>query len=243
MSQLYAEMISRHKEIINSDDQEILRNSKITVIGCGGLGGTVIELLVRSGFENLTIVDEDVFDYTNLNRQIRSNIDTINKSKVKVTKEHALKINTEANINDLYTEVSQDNIQEIIQGSDVVIDALDNVYTRVTTSRYARKLEIPLVHAAVDKTRGQLTVFNKDTPSYEELFKLKSIDKSLDDSKDYLDSISKQKPQVLSTTPAIFASLEVNETIKLLIDKKNVLFAPKVLLWNPWDYSYRIIEF
>ncbi len=243
MSQLYEEMISRQKDIINKEDQETIRNSKVTVIGCGGLGGSIIELLVRTGFENLTIVDEDVFDMTNFNRQIRSNLDTLNKPKARITKQHALKINPKANINEVCTKVTPDNIQEIIEGSDVVIDALDNVYTRVALSRKARELGISMVHAAVDKTMGQLTVFNRNTPSYEELFKLKSIDKPLVDSKDYLDTISQEKPQVLSTTPFMFASLEVNETIKLLTKDDNILYAPKVLIWNPWDFSYRIIEF
>ena len=87
---VYQNMISRQKEIFSEEEQEILRTTPIVIIGCGGLGGTIIEQFVRAGFEELTIVDQDVFDETNLNRQVRSNLDTVGKSKVKITKSASL---------------------------------------------------------------------------------------------------------------------------------------------------------
>ena len=67
MVNLYDEMITRQKEIFTTTQQEKLKNTPVCIIGCGGLGGSVIEQLIRVGFENLTIVDEDVFDKTNMN--------------------------------------------------------------------------------------------------------------------------------------------------------------------------------
>lgn len=244
MSELYNQMISRQIEIFSKEEQEKIRNTPVVVMGCGGLGGTIIEQLVRSGFENITIIDEDVFDKTNLNRQIRSNLDTINKSKVEVTAQEAKKINPDINIKTYEVHVTEDNISEILQGNEVLIDAVDNVYTRVLISREAKKQNITFIHSAVDETSGQLTIIDKNTPSYEELFKLDSLNKPLEDSKDYLLNISSKKPQVLGVTPAIFGSLEVSETIKYILGRENVVLSPNVLMWDIFDInSFRIIEF
>ena len=86
MNNLYNDLISRQKEVFSEEEQETLRTTPVAIMGCGGLGGTVIEQFVRAGFEQLTIIDQDVFDETNLNRQIRSNLDSIGKSKVQTTK-------------------------------------------------------------------------------------------------------------------------------------------------------------
>ena len=244
MSTLYNNMISRQKEIIDKKEQEILRTTPIAVIGCGGLGGTVIEQLVRAGFENLTIVDQDVFDQTNLNRQIRSNTDTIGLSKVDTTTDFVKKINPNININAYDLSLNEDNIAEVLKGNKIVIDAVDNVYTRVMISREAYNQNIPFVHAAVEKTMGQLSIFKPGLVTYEELFKLKSYNLSLSEAKEYLLSISKNKPQVIGFTPAIFASLEVSETVKYILNRENVVLAPKVLMWDLFDNSsFRLIDF
>lgn len=242
---LYNKMISRQVEIISTEEQEKLRTTPIIVIGCGGLGGTIIEQLVRSGFEELTIIDQDVFDETNLNRQIRSNVDTINKSKVKITKEAMEKINPNVNIECYNLSVNQENISDIFKGNEVLIDAVDNVYTRVMISREAKKQNMLFVHSAVENTTGQLSVFEPNSISYEELFGLKSFNKPLDEEvTNYLLRVSAKKPQVLGVTPSIFGSLQVNETIKYLLQKENLVLAPKVLLWDIFDISsFRIIDF
>lgn len=245
MTNLYNQMISRQIEIFTPEEQETIKSTPVTVMGCGGLGGTVIEQLVRTGFENISIIDQDVFDETNLNRQIRSNLDTIGKSKVETVIENSLKINPDLNITGYDETITQDNVSDIFIGTDVLIDAVDNVYTRVLISRECRNQNITYVHSAVEKTQGQLTVITENTPSYEELFKLKSIGKNLEgDVVDYLSKVSSVKPQVLGTTPSIFAALEVNETIKYILNRDSVVLAPKVLTWDLFDInSFRIIEF
>lgn len=242
---VYQNMISRQKEIFSEEEQEILRTTPIVIIGCGGLGGTIIEQFVRAGFEELTIVDQDVFDETNLNRQVRSNLDTVGKSKVKITKSAMEQINPNINITDYDLIIDEKNISKILKGNKILVDAVDNVYTRVLISREAKQQGMVFVHSAVEKTMGQLSVFEPNSVSYEELFRLKSVDKSLDDDvKNYLLSISAKKPQVLGVTPSIFGSLQVNETIKYILNKKDVVLAPKVLMWDLFNMSsFRLIEF
>lgn len=242
---VYQNMISRQKEIFSEEEQEILRTTPIVIIGCGGLGGTIIEQFVRAGFEELTIVDQDVFDETNLNRQVRSNLDTVGKSKVKITKSAMEQINPNINITDYDLIIDEKNISKILKGNKILVDAVDNVYTRVLISREAKQQGMVFVHSAVEKTMGQLSVFEPNSVSYEELFRLKSVDKALDDDvKNYLLSISAKKPQVLGVTPSIFGSLQVNETIKYILNKKDVVLAPKVLMWDLFNMSsFRLIEF
>lgn len=245
MTNLYNQMISRQKEVFTLDEQETLRTSPIVVMGCGGLGGTIIEQLVRSGFEKITIIDQDVFDETNLNRQVRSNLNSIGKSKVEITKKAMENINPNVEIKGYDLTVNQNNAEGIFKGNKILIDAVDNVYTRVMISRIAKKLGITFIHAAVEKTMGQLSVFSPDSITYEEIFKLKSAGKELNSEvKDYLLSLSVKKPQVLGITPSIFGSLQVNETIKVLLDCNDVIYAPKVLMWDISDVSsFRLITF
>lgn len=242
---VYQNMISRQKEIFSEEEQEILRTTPIVIVGCGGLGGTIIEQFVRAGFEELTIVDQDVFDETNLNRQVRSNLGTVGKSKVKITKSAMEQINPNINITDYDLTIDEKNISKILKGNKILVDAVDNVYTRVLISREAKQQGMVFVHSAVEKTMGQLSVFEPNSVSYEELFRLKSVDKALvDDVKNYLLSISAKKPQVLGVTPLIFGSLQVNETIKYILNKKDVVLAPKVLMWDLFNMSsFRLIEF
>ena len=245
MSNLYNNMISRQKEIFTREEQELLRTTPIVIVGCGGLGGTIIEQFVRAGFEELTIVDQDVFDETNLNRQIRSNLDTINQSKVETTRIAMEKINPNVNITAYDLTITQDNISEVFKNSKILVDAVDNVYTRVLISREAKKQGMVFVHSAVEKTTGQLSVFEPGSVSYEELFRLKSVNKPLDEEiKEYLLGISAKKPQVLGTTPSIFAALQVNETIKYILGKNDVVLAPTVLMWDLFNISsFRLIDF
>ena len=244
MSNLYTDLISRQIEIFTEEEQEQLRTTPIVVMGLGGLGGTIIEQFIRAGFEKLTIIDQDVFDKTNLNRQIRSNLDTIGKSKVEVTKEYVKKINPDVKITAYDLKIDSSNISKVLKGNRILVDAVDNVYTRVLISREAKKQGMTFVHSAVDKTSGQLSVFEPDSPTYEELFRLKSFGHDLDEVENYLLNLSIKKPQVLGITPAIFASLEVNETIKYILGKTDVVLAPKVLQWDIFDInSFRIIDF
>lgn len=245
MAELYENLISRQIKIFSSQEQEKLRYTKVTVVGCGGLGGSVIEQLVRAGFENIKIIDCDVFDQTNLNRQIRSNLDTIGQSKVQVTKSAMLKINPNIVVDVFEGIINQKNAYKILDDSDIVIDAVDNVLTRVIISRACKELGIPFVHAAIEITQGQLSIFTKESPSYEELFNLKSKNKELtEEVENYLLKISSKKPQVLGTTAAVFGNLEVIETIKFILNKEYLIVSPNVLMGDVLNMaSFEIINF
>ena len=234
----YWEIITRQMSIVSKSEQTRFKESKIAVIGCGGIGGSVIEMLARMGVGNLTIIDKDSFDMSNLNRQLMSSIDTLQKSKSEVTKENIRLINPYVEVTAYNEELNESNIDEVLSGSDVIIDALDNLYTRVLVSRFAKENKIPFVHGAIHGTMGQLSVFSEKTPSYEELFSLPSNGKDLNkDTKSELEELSQGVPPVIGPTPNIIGSLEAFEAFKLITGIGSVTFAPKVLNIDLLDLS------
>src|SRR5574344_2806122 len=103
----------RRDLLLNDNQIEILNNSKIMIFGLGGVGGYVFEALIRMGIKNLSICDGDNFQGSNLNRQILSTIDSINKPKVEIAISRALQINEECHIEAYDMFINKDNIDEI----------------------------------------------------------------------------------------------------------------------------------
>jgi molybdopterin-synthase adenylyltransferase len=230
---IYWDIILRQKEILNKKEQLKLKNSKITVIGCGGIGGAVIEMLARMGLSHLRIVDKDIFDVSNINRQLMSSFDCVGQAKTDVTKKIIGSINPFVEVETYNTEMNESNVYEIFSDSDIVVDALDNLKTRVISSRCAMKLEIPFVHGAIHGTMGQITTFTTDTPSYEETFKLSSCGKNL--SEEVLMELKKLTtavPPVIGPIPNIVGCLQAFEIVKILTGMGNIITAPEVLIFD-----------
>lgn len=240
----YWEIATRQMTIVDKNQQTLFKNAKIAVIGCGGIGGAAIEILARMGVGQLNIIDEDEFDVSNLNRQLMSSIDTIGKSKAIASKERAQLINPHTIVNAFNEKLTEDNVDEILKDCDIVIDALDNIYTRIIVSRYAREKDIPFIHGAIHGTLGQLSVFTKDTKSYEELFLLPSANKELNkETKEIIENISKEIPPAIGPTPNIIGFLQAFEAYKLITEIGKVTYAPKILKFDLLNLeSFEILE-
>jgi len=234
----YWEIITRQMSIVTKSQQTRFKESKIAVIGCGGLGGSVIEMLARMGVGKLVIIDKDSFDMSNLNRQIMSSIDSLGKSKSEVTKENIRLINPYVKVDAYNEELNEYNIVEILSDCDIIIDALDNLATRVLISRYVIENEKTFIHGAIHGTKGQLTVFNKNTRSYEEIFSLPSLGKELNKNTIFeLEKISQEVPPVIGPIANIIGSLEAFEAFKLITGIGTPTLAPKVLNIDLLDLS------
>ncbi|MDR2544726.1 MAG: HesA/MoeB/ThiF family protein [Methanobrevibacter sp.] len=244
IGQGYWEIISRQMSIVTKSQQEKFKNAEITVIGTGGIGGATLEMLARQGVGKLNFVDKDVFDLSNLNRQVMSSLDGLGRDKTLVTKEELRKINPYVETNRINQEVNEDNVEEIIEGSDILIDAVDNLITRVILTRAANKLNIPYIHGAIHGTAGQITTFTNDTPNYEELFKFPSIGKELDDKvKKDIQKMTRGIPPVIGPVPNIIGCLEAFEAFKLITGVGVVTYAPELLTFDLLDLkSFEIIE-
>ncbi|MDD3984442.1 MAG: HesA/MoeB/ThiF family protein [Methanobacterium sp.] len=230
---IYWEMINRQKEILNKKEQSNLKNSTIAVIGCGGIGGAAIEMLTRMGVSHIKIVDKDKFDITNINRQLMSSLDSVGREKTEVTKEKIHSINPLVNVETFNIELNKDNVRRILKDSKIIVDALDNLESRIITSRCALELDIPFVHGAIHGTMGQITTFTKKTPTYEETFKLPSYGKDLNpEVLNKLKKITRSVPPVIGPIPNIVGCIQSFEVIKMLIKRGTVITAPDILVFD-----------
>ena len=201
----------RNGNTIQIKQQKRLFDSKVAVIGCGGLGGYIIEELARIGVGHIIVIDPDRFEEHNLNRQIFSTTDVLGKLKVKVVKQRIHNINPAVKITSVPIPFSKENGRDLVKGTDAVVDALDSIKTRFDLSDICHHMEIPLVHGSVAGWYGQLAV---QFPGEEILHHI------------YGDKLKKGVEEELgniSFAPAVIASLEVAETVKILLNYKSSL--------------------
>ena len=123
-------MFDRLELLIGKEGLELIKTKKILLVGCGGVGGACAVSLIRSGIEDLTIVDYDIVEESNLNRQAVARRSNIGKKKVVVLKEMLLDMNREVKITTLDLFLDENNIDEIVNNFDYVIDACDSVKTK-----------------------------------------------------------------------------------------------------------------
>jgi len=209
---IYPRRYLRNRDGISLEDQLKLAESTVAVVGAGGLGGTVIQLLGRIGLGRLTVVDCDVFDETNLNRQVFCTREWVSRPKALAVKAQMKTINPAVEVNAQIVRLDLANGPEILAGCQVIVDALDNVKDRLTLEAMAKSLGVPFVHGALAGFEGQLmTVFPEDLG-------LKQIYGSGDES-----AGAANRPEFLlgvpSITPSLVATLEAMEVLKILLNR------------------------
>ncbi len=121
-------MFSKMINLIDEEKYNLIKQKVVLIVGIGGVGGYTIETLVRSGIENLILIDYDTFELSNINRQLYANINTINKKKIEVAKENILQINPNAKIITIDKKLNKDNINILDKYKiDYIIDACDDI--------------------------------------------------------------------------------------------------------------------
>ncbi len=136
----------RTELLLGEEKMELLKNKKIVVLGIGGVGSFSTESLARCGVGNLTLVDKDTIDITNLNRQIHATHNTVGLNKVDVMKERILTINPDCNVQTHKVFIDKSNIEHIITSdTDYVIDAIDTVTSKIDVIEYCNKKNIKLI--------------------------------------------------------------------------------------------------
>lgn len=140
--------LNRTEALIGKESLGKLQNSNIVVFGLGGVGSYVVEGLVRAGIQNMCIIDKDIVDITNINRQLIADTETVGKAKVDVQEERILKINPLAKVTKLKEFVNKDNIEEIMNETthiDYVVDAIDTVSAKLEIIKYCNKNNIKII--------------------------------------------------------------------------------------------------
>ena len=140
------EGFSREERLIGKENVEKLNKAKVAVFGIGGVGSFVVEGLARAGIGNFLLVDNDIIDITNINRQIHANINTIGKNKVDVMKERILSINPDANV-EISTEFFMPGSNLLDNSLDYIVDAIDTVTGKIELVFKANELNIPIISA------------------------------------------------------------------------------------------------
>ena len=222
----------RNLGVISPSEQVKLLQSKVVIIGAGGLGGTVLELLTRMGVGQLIIADKDLIVDSNLNRQILSNETNLGQNKADVAVRRVKEINSSIEITGHSVFIDSDNVKKIIKGAEVVVDALDNLSARFILQKACRELNIPLVHGAIAGFNGQLTTIFPQDKGLELIY---GSDKDLPE---HGNEVTLGAPTV---TPVIIASLEAQEVIKILL-KRGKVFRNKLLYLDIEEGTIEILN-
>ncbi len=220
---------SRNVSTLSIEENEKLKDFKVCVIGCGGLGGYIIEQLGRLGVGYITAVDGDVFEESNLNRQLLSSTDNIGCSKAEAAELRMRSINPLIKVIPIHERLNMDNGMKIIKGHDVVVDALDSIESRLALEELSEVAEIPLIHGAIAGWFGQVTTIFPGDRTLSRLYP-----------NDLKHGIEKDLGNP-SFTPALVASLEVAEVVKVLIKRGDTL-RRKLLVINLLNQEFDIIE-
>jgi len=202
----------RNRNSLSLEDQLKLAQSKIVIIGAGGLGGQSIILLARMGIGNLTVVDYDQFDETNLNRQALSSTAAVGEYKAQEAQKVVQTINPAVQVNPIIKKIGKDNTEKLLTGMDLVIDALDNVPDRLILEQAASKVGIPMIHGALAGFDGQVSLIQPGKG------KLKDLFGDLSDKADALPGPEKILG-VLAVTATMIASFQTMECIKVLLKR------------------------
>ena len=154
----------RNLGTVGWEGQMSLLQSTVGVVGAGGLGGWIIEGLARMGVGRLIIIDGDVFQENNLNRQAFCTERNLGQAKVQAARQRVAEINAATEVVTHQVRVDEAQMVELLRGSDVLVDALDELPTRLALQRAARKLSVPLVHGAIAGFVGQVMTILPDDP-------------------------------------------------------------------------------
>ncbi len=169
--------LCRQQGLISGMEQRKLATSTIAVAGLGGVGGICAELIARAGVGSIAIADFDKFDRTNFNRQLNSSAKTIGINKASAFASLAKSINPKIKIKIKKDKINEKNAASFVSGCSIVIDCLDNVYSRVCLFRACKKANVPYVYAAATGERGMVSVFEKNA-DLEKILRLPSIGKA-----------------------------------------------------------------
>ena len=219
-------------EEIQTDGLEILKQKHVAIIGLGGLGCPVAQYLSTSGLGKITLIDDDIVDETNLQRQILYTSEDLGLYKADVACKRLKILNPDINIEGYSIRFTNDSV-DLIKGVDIIIDATDNFKSRSLINKISLFLKKPLVMGAAIKMQGQVAVFRNDLsdmPCYNCLY---------DDIEDEINSCIDLG--VLSTLTGMIGSLQATEVIKTLIGFGESLES-KLLLVDLKYMSFRTVK-
>lgn len=229
------ERFSRHLILpeVGLEGQKRLKAASVLCIGTGGLGSPLLLYLAAAGIGRLGIVDFDIVDRSNLQRQIIHSTSGVGKPKIESAKHRILEINPFCQV-DLYeTRISSENALELMRDYDVIVDGTDNFPTRYLVNDACVLLGKPNVYGSIFRFEGQATVFNyQDGPNYRDLYPEPPPPGLVP---------SCAEGGVLGVLCGIIGTIQATETIKIILGQGNTL-SGRLMLYNALDMSFRELK-
>ena len=215
--------------------QKKISLSKVFIVGAGGLGSPIADLLCRAGVGEIGIIDHDKVSLSNLNRQTLFNSNDINKYKVKVLKQKLNKINPLVKINIFNKKIDKKNINYFISKYQIIVDASDNFETKFLLNKKSIEFKKKLVVGAISRFDGHVFVFdfkNNKSACLQCFYQEKPSDEVL----------NCDQEGILGTSANVVGSLQANEILKIIIGTKNIL-ENSILILNTLNLKMRIVKF
>jgi adenylyltransferase/sulfurtransferase len=217
---------------VGTDGQEKLLQSKVLIIGVGGLGSSILPYLVAAGVGEIGIMDDDTIDVSNLQRQVIYNTNSVGKCKVIQAKKMALSLNPSIKINAIAKKLNSNNAISLFEKYDIIVDATDNLNTKYLINDACCVTNKPFVYGSIHKFEGQVSVFNyKNGPSYRCLFPNEIIDSS-----------NCNELGVLGISVGIIGMFQANEVLKMILEIGEIL-SGKLLVYTMLNNDQQIFEF
>lgn len=213
--------------------QEKLKKACVLVVGAGGLGCPVLQYLVAAGVGKVGIAEFDIVDEANLQRQILYGSNDLGKLKSIIVKNRLEQLNSLIKIDIFNLRLDDSNALAILKDYDVIVDATDNLETRYVINDSCVILDRPMVHGAIYKFEGQVSVFNYNGGATYRCYNPSS------DTRKFKNP-SPEKVGLLGVLPGITGTLMANEVIKIITGTGTVL-SNKILIFNILDYSFHTL--
>ena len=215
---------------VGEEGQLKLLDAKVLLLGAGGLGSPAALYLAAAGVGTIGIIDMDVVDESNLQRQILHNTERVGDRKVDSAKKTLTALNPDVNVVVYDTRLGADNILEILEGYDVVVDGADNFPSRYLLNDASVKLGIPVVHGSIFRFEGQVTVFDpRNGPTYRDM---------LPEPPPAEMAPSCAEAGVLGVLPGIVGSIQALEAIKLILGVGDALRG-RLIAFDALEMSFR----
>jgi molybdopterin-synthase adenylyltransferase len=202
----------RNQNTIPTAEQLVLLRSSAAVIGCGGLGGYIIEELARLGVGRIILVDPDIFVEHNLNRQVLSSVPLLGMAKVEVAARRIVDINPVVMTVPFREAFTREKGKELLESAQVVLDGLDTIEARLDVAEICSQLEVPFIHGAIGGWYGQVMTQKGGGRAFQAMYGKGKRNRGLE--------------QMLgnpSFTPAVIASIQAAEAAKVLLGKESSL--------------------
>ncbi|MBI2547935.1 HesA/MoeB/ThiF family protein [Candidatus Woesearchaeota archaeon] len=203
-----ASRYSRQALVLGTKEQKKLERARVVIVGIGALGSVTAELLTRAGIGHLSIIDRDVVEMTNLQRQLLYTEKDIGKPKAQAAAARLRHINTSLRIQPLVMDLNFQNVHALLSKHDLILDGTDNLSTRFLINEYARKTGMSWIYAGAIQDHGTIMVITPKTPCFRCIFEETNQIETCD------------TVGVLNTITTTIAALQAQEALTILTEKR-----------------------